>query len=76
MWRRLLVCSNSSIARLPEVLQVTFGWEDMHLNRFETRGREYGVYRDGGSSVLLTNMTSETAGYTTPASKPSCRPIP
>jgi hypothetical protein len=56
------VCSNGSIAQLHEVLQVTFGWEDMHLNRFEIRGREYGVYRDGGSKVLHTSITSQTAG--------------
>ena len=31
------------------MLQVTFGWSDDHLNRFEIRGREYGVYHDGGS---------------------------
>ena len=46
--RRLLVRAESTVADLHEVLQVAFGWEDMHLNRFEIRGREYGVYRDGG----------------------------
>ena len=50
VWRRLLVCADSSVADLHEVLQIAFGWEDMHLNRFEIRGREYGVYRDGGQS--------------------------
>jgi len=39
---------DSTVAQLHEVLQVAFGWEDMHLNRFEIRGRECGVYRDGG----------------------------
>jgi hypothetical protein len=29
-------------------LQVAIGWYDEHLNRFEIRGREYAVYRDGG----------------------------
>ena len=46
--RRLLVRSDSSIAQLHEVLQIAFGWEDMHLNRFAIRGREYGISRDGG----------------------------
>jgi hypothetical protein len=32
-------------------LQVAFGWDDEHLNRFETRGREYAVYRDGGGMI-------------------------
>ncbi|MGH7592825.1 MAG: plasmid pRiA4b ORF-3 family protein [Gemmatimonadales bacterium] len=50
IWRRLLVRADSSVASLHEVLQVAFGWDDMHLNRFEIRGIEYGVYRDGGQS--------------------------
>jgi hypothetical protein len=28
-------------------VQVAFGWNDEHLNRFEIRGREYAVYREG-----------------------------
>jgi Plasmid pRiA4b ORF-3-like protein len=43
IWRRLLVPSDTSIAQLHELLQVAFGWEDMHLHRFEIRGREYGL---------------------------------
>ena len=50
VWRRLLVRAESSVADLHEVLQVAFGWGDMHLNRLEFRGREFGVYRDGGPS--------------------------
>jgi hypothetical protein len=49
IWRRLLVPSDASIAQLHEVLQVAFGWEDMHLHRFEIRGREYGLSREGGT---------------------------
>jgi hypothetical protein len=48
IWRRLLVPSESSIAQLHEVLQVAFDWEHMHLHRFEIRGREYGLSREGG----------------------------
>jgi Plasmid pRiA4b ORF-3-like protein len=48
IWRRLLVRSDNTIAQLHQALQVAFGWEDEHLNRFEIRGREYSVYRDGG----------------------------
>lgn len=48
IWPRVLARAESTVADLHEVLQVAFGWEDMHLNRFEIRGREYGVYRDGG----------------------------
>jgi Plasmid pRiA4b ORF-3-like protein len=51
IWRRLLVCSDSTVAQLHEVLQIAFGWDDEHLNRFEIRGREYSVYRDGGGMI-------------------------
>ena len=48
IWRRLLVRGDTSIARLHQILQVAFGWQDMHLHRFEIRGREYGVHQEGG----------------------------
>ena len=48
IWRRLLVRSDTSVARLHQILQVAFGWQDMHLHRFEIRGREYGVNQEGG----------------------------
>ena len=51
IWRRLLVPSDTTIAQLHGVLQVAFGWEDMHLHRFEIRGREYGLSREGGMFV-------------------------
>jgi hypothetical protein len=51
IWRRLLVRSDSTVAQLHEVLQVAFGWDDEHLNRFEIRGREYSIYRDGGGMI-------------------------
>ena len=51
IWRRLLVRSDSTVAQLHQALQVAFGWDDEHLNRFEIRGREYAVYRDGGGMI-------------------------
>jgi len=50
IWRRLLAPRDTSIAQLHDVLQVAFGWEDMHLHRYEMRGREYGLSREGGAS--------------------------
>ena len=48
IWRRLLVRGDTSVARLHQILQVAFGWLDMHLHRSEIRGREYGVNQEGG----------------------------
>ena len=48
IWRRLLVRGDTSVARLHQILQVAFGWQDMDIHRFEIRGREYGVNQEGG----------------------------
>ena len=53
IWRRLLVRGDSTVAQLHEVLQIAFGWNDEHLNRFEIRGREYAVYREGGGLISI-----------------------
>jgi hypothetical protein len=51
VWRRLLVRDDSAVAQIHEVLQLAFGWDDVHLNRFEIRGREYAAYREGGGLI-------------------------
>ncbi|MDM0022170.1 plasmid pRiA4b ORF-3 family protein [Variovorax saccharolyticus] len=48
IWRRLLVRGDTSVAQLHQILQVLFDWQDLHLHRFEIRGREYGVHQEGG----------------------------
>jgi Plasmid pRiA4b ORF-3-like protein len=48
IWRRVLVRGDTSIVRLHQILQITFGWQDMHLHRFESRGREYGADQESG----------------------------
>ncbi len=48
IWRRLLVRSDSTLAELHDVLQITFGWSDFHLHRFRIHGRDYGVRRVEG----------------------------
>ena len=40
IWRRLLVRSDQTIADLHQALQITFGWDDSHLNRFRIRGKD------------------------------------
>jgi hypothetical protein len=48
IWRRLRVQRDTSIAHLHHILQVAFGWEDMHLHRFGIRGLAYGIPLVGG----------------------------
>lgn len=48
IWRRLLVTRFLSVAQLHAILQITMGWEDLHLHRFRIHGKEYGLYREGG----------------------------
>ena len=48
VWRRLLVCSDSTIADLHHILQIAFGWSDEHLHCFRIHGKEYGIPHVGG----------------------------
>ncbi len=48
IWRRLLVRSDSTLADLHAVLQISFGWTDDHLHQFLIRGKPYGVWKPGG----------------------------
>ena len=50
IWRRLLVSSTSTIADLHYILQITMGWSDVHLHRFQIHGKQYGIARMGGLS--------------------------
>lgn len=50
IWRRLCVTSDTTIARLHDVLQITMGWEDLHLHQFRIHGKTYGISRMGGIS--------------------------
>jgi hypothetical protein len=48
IWRRLLVRSDSTIADLHHILQITMGWTDTHLHQFRIQGQRYGIARIGG----------------------------
>ncbi len=48
IWRRLLVPADVSLARLHDVIQTAFGWEDSHMHMFET---PYGEVRACGPGV-------------------------
>lgn len=43
VWRRVLVPSSMTLARLHKVIQELFDWWDYHLHEFEIDGRRYGI---------------------------------
>ena len=43
IWRRLEVPADISLARLHDVIQIAFGWEDCHMHVFETPYGSFGV---------------------------------
>ncbi len=43
IWRRVLVRSESSLADLHEVIQLSMGWEGEHLYAFRLHGKNYGT---------------------------------
>jgi hypothetical protein len=52
IWRRLLIRSDMSLATLHTMLQIVFGWSDIHLHSFRIHGQEYGSTRPGSSSFV------------------------
>ena len=48
IWRRLLVCADTSLADLHHIFQLVMGRTNSHLHRFVIHGKEYGIaYNDG-----------------------------
>ena len=58
VWRRALVRSDTSIAQLHRVIQVTMGWDDIHLHRFRSHGKHYGS--DSSGSTCATDLHAVT----------------
>ena len=50
IWRRLLVCGDSTIADLHYIIQIAMGWSGDHLHQFRIHGKRYGIARMGGIS--------------------------
>jgi len=50
IWRRLLVCGDSTITDLRYILQIAMGWSDDHLHQFRIHGKRYGIAWIGGIS--------------------------
>jgi hypothetical protein len=45
IWRRLLVCGDSTIADLHYIIQIAMGWSGDHLHQFRIHGKRYGIAR-------------------------------
>ena len=43
IWRRLEVPADTSLARLHDIIQVAFGWENSHMHVFETAYGAFGI---------------------------------
>ena len=44
IWRRLLIRGDNTLEDLHYVLQISFGWDDSHLNVFHIHSRDFSVY--------------------------------
>src|SRR5713101_3480098 len=42
IWRRLLVCSDTTLAHLPTILQIVLDWSGEHLHTFHLHGKDDG----------------------------------
>jgi site-specific recombinase XerC len=63
IWRRIRVSSNSTIADLHYIVQITMGWTDSHLHRFFINGEEYGVAQIGGISFTSNPHKVQLADF-------------
>lgn len=63
IWRRLRIPSNTSIARLHEIIQVAYGWDNDYLHKFHIYGKDYGInyigavmYSDDADTIFLNDF--------------------
>src|SRR2546428_11373698 len=56
IWRRVLLHSTTTLARLHAILQILFAWSDEHLHSFHIHGREYGSSGASTRGVLLRDL--------------------
>src|SRR2546428_9995431 len=54
IWRRLLVCSDTTLAHLHTILQIVFTWSGEHLHTFHIHGKDYGS--DGADTRRLADQ--------------------
>ena len=59
IWRRLLVPSDLTLARLHDVLQIAMGWEDDHLHAFRAGQQVYGPPSRQGYAFNIDDRIDE-----------------
>ena len=52
IWRRFQLSDNTSLADLHHIIQISMGWEDEHLHKFNIYAKEYGIHYDGGAGFM------------------------
>lgn len=48
VWRRLQITGNTSLAKLHDIMQIAYAWDNDHLHQFHIYGKDYGISYDGG----------------------------
>lgn len=48
IWRRFLINSETTLADLHHMIQISMGWSDTYLHQFIIHGKSYGIYHEGG----------------------------
>jgi Plasmid pRiA4b ORF-3-like protein len=56
IWRRRLVRSDTTLARLCPVLQILLAWSDEHRHNFHIHGREYSSSGAPTPHVVLSDL--------------------
>jgi hypothetical protein len=59
IWRRLLVPSSLTLARLHDVLQTAMGWAGGHTHEFRTADRHFGIPDPEDRSMGMPNVENE-----------------
>ena len=50
VWRRTRISGNTSLAKLHNIIQIAYNWDNEHLHKFHIYGKDYGISYVGGIS--------------------------
>ncbi len=59
IWRRLLIPSSLTLARLHDVLQTAMGWSGGHMHEFRTADRHFGIPDPEDRSMGMPHVENE-----------------